>query len=402
MTAGGGALAEQVSGERFRRVLGQYPTGVVVVTALVPGQSPVALTIGSFSSVSLDPPLVAFYPGLGSTTWPKIQQQGRFCINILSASQETLCRSFQSKSANKFDGVAWHSAPHSGAPIIDGAVAWIDCDLDQVQILGDHYLAVARVTALDTESQDLPLLFFRGGYGRFLPTSLATADVSLAGFLPLIETVRPELENISESCQSECLLAATVRDEFVVLAGAGARSTSSPDRSRVGRRLPYLAPLGIPMAAWGNPEDIKRWIYPEAGPDSVDSWTQLIQLTRKRGYVVGRGNLPYAELERAIEGRAEKVWDADVMTALEAIRATVLDQPSLDETGGSYDVRSLLVPIFLPGGAVAQIGLYGLDAEMDAVTIRRYSDRLLEASWKCSQLLGGEMPDDFPRPGSVE
>jgi len=405
---------ESFTSQQFRQVLGQYPTGVVVVSALVPGEPPAAMTIGSFCSVSLEPPLVAFYPGVYSSTWPKIQEQGRFCINVLSADQEEICSAFAQKGANKFESVPWHPAP-SGAPIIDGAVAWIDCEMESVQTLGDHYLVVGRVSALDTQAQDLPLLFFRGGYGRFLPSSLAAADSSVAGFLPAINAVRPEIERVAAACESECLLATRVHDEFVVLAGAGSNTSRYRNPpwmegsalhgrgpTRVGRRLPYLAPVGVALAAWGNPADVPRWVSPGAGADpaAIEQWSDVLEVIRERGFVVGRGDYPYAALENAIDSRSGGVWDAEVLSALEGVRATMLDQPLLDGARSSYDVRSLTVPVFTAQGGVMQLGLYGLGDEMSLNKIRRCVDRLLEASWYCSEVLRGSVPDDFPRPGS--
>lgn len=387
------------SSQEFRQVLGQYPTGVVVVSALVPGEAPVALTIGSFSSISLDPPLVGFYPSKDSSTWPKIAAQGRFCINVLSAEQEVLCRAFAQKGPDKFAGVPWHPAP-SGSPIIDGAVAWIDCEMEDVQTLGDHFLVVGRVTALDTEARDLPLLFFRGGYGRFLPSSLAAAGSELAEYLPVVDLVRPELERVARDCDSECLLVAHAHDEFVVLAGAGVQSNARGGRpTRVGRRLPYLAPLGAPLAAWGDPSDVQRWISPDntETPEVLAQWRDMLQLVRERGYVIGSGDMPYADLEHAIDNRRGGVWDDEVLGALAGVRQTMLNQPSLDDSREEYDVRSLSVPIFLADGRVVQMGLYGLEVNMSREQLERCIDRLISASWRCTDLLGGSLPADFPR-----
>src|SRR3712207_5252978 len=115
----------------FREVLGQYPTGVCALTAMGSDGRPAGLTVGSFTSVSLDPPLVGFLPDKRSTTWPKIRAAGHFCINVLSADQESVCRAFATKGGDKFADLTWRSAG-SGAPILDGVVAWIDCDLDAV------------------------------------------------------------------------------------------------------------------------------------------------------------------------------------------------------------------------------------------------------------------------------
>lgn len=150
----------------FRHILGHYPTGVAIVTAMEPGAVPVAMVVGSFTSVSLDPPLVGFFPDKRSVSWPRIQATGRFCVNILAEDQEALCRRFASRIPDRFSGVS-HSLSQAGLPILDGVVAWIDCTVHDVHETGDHYLALGRVQAMATGRPARPLLFFRGGYGQF-------------------------------------------------------------------------------------------------------------------------------------------------------------------------------------------------------------------------------------------
>lgn len=150
---------------KFRQVLGHFPTGVTVVTA-APDSGPVGLAVGSFTSVSLDPPLVAFFPDRSSSSWPKIEAAGAFCVNILAADQEDVCRRFASKADDKFVGLGWKPAA-SGAPLLDGVLAWIDCDIDSVVEAGDHFCVMGRVRDLAVGHDGAPLLFFRGGYGRF-------------------------------------------------------------------------------------------------------------------------------------------------------------------------------------------------------------------------------------------
>lgn len=150
---------------KFRQVLGHFPTGVTVVTAAAEG-GPVGLAVGSFASVSLDPPLVAFFPDKGSASWPRIEEAGAFCVNILAEDQEDVCRRFASKGDDKFAGLGWKPAG-SGAPILDGTLAWIDCDIGDVVEAGDHYCVMGRVRGLDVSHDGAPLVFFRGGYGRF-------------------------------------------------------------------------------------------------------------------------------------------------------------------------------------------------------------------------------------------
>jgi flavin reductase (DIM6/NTAB) family NADH-FMN oxidoreductase RutF len=155
---------------RFRHVLGHFATGVAVITAMPPS-GPVGMAVSSFTSVSLEPPLVAFLPDKSSTSWPKIRGAGVFCVNILSAGQEELCAQFARKGIDKFAGVSWRTAP-SGAPILEGGMAWIDCELTQTFESGDHFIAIGRVLQLEAAEYGVPLVFFQGGYGHFaLPRS---------------------------------------------------------------------------------------------------------------------------------------------------------------------------------------------------------------------------------------
>ena len=149
----------------FRTVLGHFCTGVTIVTAAADGE-PVGLTCQSFTSVSLDPPLVLFVPAKGSNSWPRIRHAGHFCANVLSEEQEELGRRFAIRGADKFAGVGWRPGP-TGAPVLDGCIAFIECDLEAVHEAGDHDIAVGRVVDLGISGKGSPLLFYRGGYGRF-------------------------------------------------------------------------------------------------------------------------------------------------------------------------------------------------------------------------------------------
>lgn len=152
----------------FRQVLGHFPTGVTVVTAQPADGPPAGLAVGSFTSVSLEPPLVAFCPSRTSGSWPRIESTGGFCVNVLADDQEHLCRVFAGKGDDKFRGLGWHPSPQ-GAPILAGVLAWIDCRIEVVHDAGDHLIVVGRVTALAVEREAGPLVFFRGGYGAFTP-----------------------------------------------------------------------------------------------------------------------------------------------------------------------------------------------------------------------------------------
>jgi flavin reductase (DIM6/NTAB) family NADH-FMN oxidoreductase RutF len=157
-----------IDGSYYRQVLGNYPTGVCIVTAVGPDGQSIGMVVGSFTSLSLDPPLVAFSPSRSSASWARIAPAGHFCVNVLAADQLDLCRRFTAKSGDRFEDVA-HRHTATGAPLIDNIVAWIDCTLEAVQDGGDHHIVIGRVQALGVERGERPLLFFNGQYGEFVP-----------------------------------------------------------------------------------------------------------------------------------------------------------------------------------------------------------------------------------------
>lgn len=147
----------------FRSVLGAYPTGVAVITAVDADGRRHGLVVGSFTSISLDPPLVGFFPDVRSSSWARIAQVGRFCVNVLGSDQLDLCRRFAARADDKFADLA-HGHTPSGQPLLENAIAWIDCVTERVETIGDHYLVVGAAEALGKREAGTPLLFFRGQY----------------------------------------------------------------------------------------------------------------------------------------------------------------------------------------------------------------------------------------------
>ncbi len=157
----------KIEAATFRQVLGNYPTGVTVITALNPDGKPCGLVVGTFTSVSLDPPLVGFLPDKRSSSWPAVEQAGHFCVNILAADQTDLCRKVSVSGPDKFAGVEYTLSRHN-LPILAGAMVSIECKLESVTEAGDHWFVLGRVLGLEAhrDSAD-PMLFFRGKYGSF-------------------------------------------------------------------------------------------------------------------------------------------------------------------------------------------------------------------------------------------
>ena len=147
----------------MRQVMGHFPSGVTIVTGMA-ADGPRGFTCQSFSSLSLDPPLVLVLPSRGSTSWPDIHDTGRFCVNVLAEDQEDLSTTFARSGGDKFADVAWEPSG-LGSPILGGATAWIDCTLDAVHEGGDHLIVVGAVHDLGAVGSQ-PLVFLRGNYAR--------------------------------------------------------------------------------------------------------------------------------------------------------------------------------------------------------------------------------------------
>lgn len=250
---------------RFRRVLGHYPTGVAVVTAADQDGNPEGMVVGSFTSVSLDPPLVAFLPAASSASWAKIRPAGRFCINILGADHEQLCRRFTARGLNKYDGVSWTPGP-SGSPVIDGAVAWIDCQTDTIHSAGDHDIVVGRVLDLETASEGLPLLFFRGGYGSFTPRTMIASDEAHTTEIALIDRARHLLEGSARAVRGQVAVVHCDGENLTVLAAAGQARNPHVDQAAIGETVALRAPIGIWWMSQAAPDVVRDWIEPLGGP----------------------------------------------------------------------------------------------------------------------------------------
>ncbi|MFE7797327.1 flavin reductase family protein [Nocardia sp. NPDC057440] len=155
----------------FKAVLGRFCTGVTAITAL-DGDEPIGFACQSFSALSLDPPAVALFPARSSTTWPRIRAAERFCVNVLAADQQDLCKQLGRSGPDKFAGLEWRPSPN-GSPLLAGTIAWIDCTLAGELDGGDHTIVIGNVTELGEGRDAGPLLFYRSGFERLMSTAEA-------------------------------------------------------------------------------------------------------------------------------------------------------------------------------------------------------------------------------------
>ncbi|SEG91175.1 NADH-FMN oxidoreductase RutF, flavin reductase (DIM6/NTAB) family [Thermomonospora echinospora] len=158
-----------VNAKRFRRTLARHAAGVVVVTARSADGRPVGLTATSFSSVSLDPPLVSFYVDRSSTTWPDLAQADLFAVNLLAGHQAEVADRFARKDIDRFAvPTAWYPGP-GGVPLLEEVTAQLLAVPHGTVEIGDHHLVVGLVIGTRDGHGGTPLVYHHGRFGRFIP-----------------------------------------------------------------------------------------------------------------------------------------------------------------------------------------------------------------------------------------
>lgn len=383
----------------FREVLGHYPTGVAIVTGIHPDGEALALVVGTFSSVSLDPPLVSFMPMLGSRTFGRLRECPTLCINVLTGEQEHLGRTIAKRWEKKLEGVDWTASP-SGAPILDGSLAWLDVTVADTIEAGDHYIVLCAVQDLGVLNPTSPLLFFQGGYGRFAVASLiARMDADLSGPIRQAELARDEIEGLAQGFGCEAAVLAEVNEaELATVAsavGAGVDIAES-----IGTRIPLIPPLGDMFVAACGPEAERRWLDRAIGADEATSeeFRKRIEFVRRNGYSLSF--LPEEDINPYLEmAEATRIYSSGGLTPAQErdvrgriARAAVCYRVRTIEAGERYDIGSIVAPVKdaegnlchilrlsqLPRGASGQVVRLWIESLQGAA--RRVSAKLQDCS----------------------
>lgn len=374
--------ATEFDAQRFREALGHYPTGVAVITGIGEDGEPAGMVVGSFTSVSLEPPLVGFLPMKSSGSFARMRTGTRFAVNVLGADQEELCNLFASRAPDKFAGVDWRPSP-CGAPLLPDVVAWIECEYADIVDAGDHYFVLGAVTAMDIPRPALPLLFFQGGYGRFSPASLmALGEPSVFGAVRLAERIRTGLETVAAEFRADCSVIADVSGEVVFVSNA--QGSADLGFITVGARIPLLAPFGAAFFVDRDQTDVDAWIARAPLPDDDLRAGCLADLDtiRRRGFSVALRSRARADthtFERAVAaytgGRALPAQERQLRRELSAMLAT--SEPEI-EPADSYDVHSITVPITpTPGQPRVALRLSHLPRPATGVQVLSWAQRLL-------------------------
>ncbi|WP_448638500.1 flavin reductase [Geodermatophilus sp. URMC 63] len=381
--------------KRFREVLGHLPTGVVVVTAMGPDGRPSGMVVGSFTSVSLDPPLVAFLPARSSSSFKTLREARTFCVNILSAKQEPICRQFAVSGGDKFAGVDWSPAP-SGAPVIDGVVAWIDCEFERIDEAGDHYIVLGRVTHLGTGVPTIPLLFFQGGYGGFATTSLAMgASTDMLHSLSIADRARAEIEALAADVGFECHAQVPKGDQSVVVASVFPPQDVVPPW-RIGMTFPVVPPWGEVFMAWAPRDEQTQWMDRIRTPAddrqrvldematirstgwSMTVWRSMADVDEVSEIIAEHGHTP--AMERQI---------AQLMRSTTSV-AEVRSQEDVARLDGhpTGAIASISAPVFGPDGELAlMVNIHNIPVTTPKPDVQRCIQRLLEATARITERL---------------
>ena len=150
----------------FRRVMGSFASGVTVVTVISPNGTPTGFTASAVTSLSLDPRMLLVAVSEHSATLTAVQEAKCFGVNILSTQQQEVAQQFATRRDDRFGGVRWHPGPVTGAPLLDGSLAYAECILRDTCKGGDHVILMAEILAGDSHEAE-PLLYFRGRYGTY-------------------------------------------------------------------------------------------------------------------------------------------------------------------------------------------------------------------------------------------
>lgn len=384
--------ANQFDGTRFREVLGSYPTGVAIVTCIDGNGLPAGMVIGSFTSVSLDPPLIGYLPMQGSRTFARMRGAPTFCVNILAADQEAVCQHFASPADDKFAGLAWHASP-AGNPVLDGVVAWIDCDYASVTEAGDHFMVLGGVLDMALERDTAPLLFFQRGYGRFAPGPLvAVAERETIEAVRLAEIGRDEMEAVATELNAECSIVAAVGGDIVYVAV----DNSSPQwrlRSRLGFRVPCAPPLGpLFVGHPGAPADAE-WLRRLGRPDQETAARSLAQLehVRQRGWSIALlGPDDGENLDEMVQlySHPHRTPAQERRLLAAAKERASLHEPAELREDVAYDVLHLSVPVRGEAGQVLLVlRLSALPGGVFLPRIRVWLARLQQAAASLEAIL---------------
>lgn len=380
--------AAEIDPHKFREVLGHYPTGVAVVTGIADDGEAIAMVVGTFTSVSLDPPLVAFLPAKGSFTFGKLQTSKVFTVNILANDQEGLCRQLARPAANKLADITW-TPSSNGSPVLDGVVATIDCSFLSVTEAGDHNIALGAVEDLQVLRPVTPLLFFQGGYGGFIPRSLMVSyDRELASAVTMAQTVRSSMENLCAITGAEVTAYARVGDDIATVATVVSEGMNHT--AILGSRFPLMLPMGELFVAWESNEQTMKWLDRATDIDEEVRrfFVERLETIRERGWSYSLSAENDQEFFSAINDyNGAELTPAGQRAIAKKISSAInrYQEVDLDDLSDGGSLTSVVVPVKDDQGDVQLVlRLAQLPTELHAAVLQRWVDDMLRAAAEAS------------------
>lgn len=384
----------------YRDVMGHYPTGVTVVTGTSHEGEPIGMVVGTFTAVSLDPPLVAFMPTTTSGTYGLMRDSAAYCINVLAHDQLDLCRLMAAPRPGKFDAVEWAMSPH-GAPALKDAVAHIHCRPHDVVTAGDHFIVLCAVEAMEVSRPATPLLFFQGGYGGFNTRGMsAKGDGDLIAAVRQADVARTQADRLARTLGCEVAVLVAANDHELTTA-ATAYGADAQVLEPLGVRVPLMPPLGEAYVAWAGEPAIEAWLGRASSqePEVLHKYRRRLASVRERGFAVSRQHEvdapKYSELHDAMREYATgELTPARERAVREVIAASSTFFETMDiEDGEVYDLGAIVVPVLAPDGQVALcLRASQLPGGVDASTVRTWIATLQEAASAVAHKLESDSP----------
>lgn len=345
-------IATPVDRGLFREVMGHYPTGVAVVTGRADNGELLALVVGTFGSVSLDPPLVSFMPMKTSKTFAKMRECASLCINIVGGEQEELVSTLARRWENKFDGIDWFPSP-SGDPVLADSVAWIDTRITDTVEAGDHWIVLCAVADMAVTNPVAPLIFFQGGYGSFVGTSLmARMEHRLLSAIREADCARTAVEDLAHDIGCEVTVYTAVgRDEMATVLSASAPGVD-PENG-LAQRVPIVPPIGDSLVFDLPPEDQERWLAKARGVEEPGRqlYRDRLDFVRAHGFLLSflprEGGAAYEGMRDATHRYATgRLTPAQERNIRECVTESAVDYTLRDLEGGkTYDIGSVVLPV---------------------------------------------------------
>lgn len=387
-------MAETVEATWWRAVLGEYPTGVSLITSLDADGSPIGMVVGSLTAVSQDPPLIGFFPDASSSTFPLIAASGRFAVSVLGRNHEELCRAFVRKADDRFEGGRFVDSPQ-GLPRLADAVAWFDATIQSRDTYGDHDFVVGEVADFGVGDADagLPMLFRRGGYGAFAVPSEEFDSGTLARRLRFADAVSGVVAELASQLGQQIAVSTVVRDSVIVLSSYPI-VPGEAGHGHVGVSFPFAAPVAPVFVAWADDDRRSAWVEGSRhllGTVDRPGLAAVLDAARRRGYgVSGNGDLaddrfgPTAGSPEGSRATYAAVW-ADMATHMALTND--IDELSPD------DISAIQAPVFGPNGDVElALATTGFSELADSAEVAAAIGAVLDTARRASELIGGRVP----------